>query len=229
MWREGVGAVRRRVGYGPGGVGWPRNVGENQLGLCRRSRHFARSSRSSTDTPFPSRTTSGIGTTRSVRGRYSSPRPHPVRPASRVRPRGTHRNHPPPRLARPHLRVSHCRGERRASASWILANAHCPLGRAAALARHYSSLGKSRLHCRWTTARLPGSRPPADCCVAAQQQRETTNRCRSRGQWALARIQQAPVPPFACDEGGRALRARFVAGEQEVGPPHRKRVVRRAR
>ena len=24
MWREGVGAVRRRVGYAPGGVGWPR-------------------------------------------------------------------------------------------------------------------------------------------------------------------------------------------------------------
>ena len=35
MWREGVWAVRRRVGYAPGGVGWPRRWARNQLGLCR--------------------------------------------------------------------------------------------------------------------------------------------------------------------------------------------------
>jgi hypothetical protein len=32
-----------------------------------------------------------------------------------------------------------------------------------------------------------------------------------------------------CDEGGRALRAGSLAGEQEVGPPRRKLMVRRAR
>jgi len=46
MWREGVGSsasCRLRTGR----RGMAKDVGENQLGLCRRSRHFGRSSRSS--------------------------------------------------------------------------------------------------------------------------------------------------------------------------------------